>query len=192
MTLIIFNPGKSRKALSFDLSVIATLQIAALLYGMSVVFHARPAFIVFSRDSFDLVTANRLNDADLAKAKYPDYRSPPLTGPVYVYSEMPADTRERNEVVLSSFSGKDLPLYPQYYQPYKEHMAAAGHAARSIGTLRKLNPDHIAEIDEAVRRSGRAETDLGYLPLNAKYRNLAILVGISDGKVLKMLVMRPW
>lgn len=191
-TLMIFNPGKSRRALAFDLSVIAILQATALLYGTGVMFHARPVFVVFSRDSFDLVTANMLSKEDVAQARIPGYRSLPLTGPIYVYAEMPTDIRERNEVVLGAFSGKDLPQFPQYYLPYKEHMAAAGQAARPIAELKKLNPEHIADIDDAIRASGRTEPEVGFVPLRAKYRDETILVGKSDGNILGLLPMRPW
>ena len=192
VTLIIFTAKKSRRALVFDLSVIGMLQIAALIYGMSVVFHARPVFVVFSKNSFDLVTANMLNDEDIAKAKYPDYRHLPLTGPVYVYTEMPTNINEQNEVVLSAFSGKDLPEYPQFYQPYVEHQTAAGLAAKPLAELRKLNASRISDIDKAVHKSGRTEAEVGYLPLRAKYHNQAILVGKSDGKVLAVLPLEPW
>ena len=192
VTLIIFTAKKSRRALIFDLSVIATLQIAALLYGMSVVFHARPVFVVFSKNSFDLVTANMLSDEDIAKAKYPAYRHLPLTGPIYVFSEMPTNIKEQNEVVLSAFSGKDLPQYPQFYLPYAEHQTAAGAAAKSLAELKKLNMDRTPEIDNALRNSGRTEAEVGYLPLRAKYQNQAILVGKNDGKVLAVLPLQPW
>lgn len=192
VTLIIFNIKKSRRALTFDLSVIATLQLAALLYGMSVVVQARPAFVVYSKNSFDLVTANMLSDEDLARARYPDYRTRPLTGPVYVYSEMPSDIKERNELAFSAFSGKDLPQFPQYYLPYAKHMAAAGRAAKPIADLKKYNPERTAEIDDAIRNSGRTETDIGFVPLRAKYQDQAVLVGKSDGQVLAVLRMRPW
>lgn len=191
VTLIIFNTQKSRKALAFDLSIIAALQIAALIYGMSVVFHARPVFVVFSKNSFDLVTANALSDEDIAKAAYPQYRHLPLNGPVYVYSEMPSDVKERNEVVLQTFAGKDLPQFPQYYMPYAQHAAAPARAARPLQELRKLNPDHAAEINRAVADSGRTEAELGYLPLRAKYQNQAVLVGKQDGRILTGLPLRP-
>jgi hypothetical protein len=191
-TLIIFNPLKSRKALTFDLSVIAILQTAALIYGMNVVFQARPVFVVFSRDSFDLVTANMLAKEDIDKAKNPSYRSLPLTGPLYVYTEMPADNKERKEVVFGAFSGKDLPQFPQYYMPYEEHMAVAGRAAKSVAELEELNPERRADIENLIHASGRAEADLGYLPLRARYRDQAVLVGKNDGKILALLEVNPW
>ncbi len=192
ITLIIFNPLKSRKALAFDLSVIAALQAAALIYGVSVVFHARPVFVVYSEGSFDLITANMLSKQDIAKAKYPAYRSLPLTGPVYVYSEMPTDVNERNMLVFSAMSGKDLPQFPQYYLPYSEHGAVEGRAARPIAELKKLNPGMVAEIDNAVHASRRAESDVGFVPLRAKYQDQAVLVEKGDGKVLALLEVNPW
>ncbi len=192
ITLIIFSPGKSRKALTFDFSVIALLQISALIYGASIIFHARPVFVVFSKDSFDLVTANMLSDEDIAKAKYPDYRSLPLTGPVYVYTEMPTDIKARNEVVMGPFSGKDLPQFPQYYQPYADHMSVAAQVAKPIAELIKLNPDRVVEIEKAISTTGRTEADLGFIPLRAKYQNIAVVVGKSDGKVLTTLQVPPW
>jgi hypothetical protein len=191
-TLIIFNPQKTRKALTFDLSVIAILQTAALIYGMSVVFQARPVFVVFSKDSFDLVTANLLSKEDIAKAKYPDFRALPLTGPIYVYSEMPTDINERNELVINAMSGKDLPQFPQYYMPYEEHGSVAARAAKPIAELRKLNPQHSANIDKLIHASGHDESDVAYLPLRAKFHDQAVLVEKGSGKILGQLNVSPW
>jgi hypothetical protein len=191
-TLIIFNPGKTRKALTFDLSVIAILQAAALIYGLSVVFEARPVFAVFSRDSFDLITANMLSKEDIAKAKYPDYRSLSLTGPIYVYSELPSDIKERNELVSSMLAGKDLPQFPQYYTPYSEHGPVAGRSAKPIEELKKLNPESSKKIESLIRASGHADSDVGYLPLHARFHDQAVLVEKSDGKILGQLDVNPW
>lgn len=192
ITLLIFNPLKSRKALRFDLSVIAVLQSAALIYGISVLFQARPVFVVFSEGSFDLITANMLSKQDIEQAKYPAYRSLPLTGPVYAYSEMPTDIKERNQLVFNAMTGKDLPQFPQYYMPYSEHGAIEGRAAKPISDLKQLNPKQAAQIDRSVQSSGRAESDIGYVPLRAKYQDQAVLLGKSDGKVLGLLDVNPW
>ncbi|MGA7749594.1 MAG: hypothetical protein WCA63_05550, partial [Gallionella sp.] len=61
-----------------------------------------------------------------------------------------------------------------------------------IAELRKLNPGHIADIDDSIHASGRAESDIGFLPLRAKYHDQAVLVGRIDGKVLAVLPIKPW
>lgn len=191
ITLTIFNPKKSRRALSFDLTIIALLQITALIYGMSVVFQARPAYVVFNKDSFNLITANMLSDGDIAKAEHPGYRSLPLTGPLYVYSREPTDIKEINEALLGELNGKGLSQLPQFYMPYNDHMADASKAAKPVTELKKLNPDRTADIDNSIRASGRAESDVGFLPLRAKYQDQVVLVGKSDGRVLALLPLNP-
>ncbi len=192
ITLIIFNTRKSRKALSFDLMLIGLIQVTALIYGMFIVSQARPVFAVFSKDSFDLVTANSIRKEDLAKVPHADFRSLPLSGPIYVYSEIPTNIKERNEVVTGIFLRKDLPEYPQYYMPYNEHSLAAASAAKPLSELKKLNPNDTNEIDTAIRSSGRNEADLGYLPMRAKVKDLAVLIGKGDGKIIQLLKLKPW
>lgn len=191
ITLIIFTPKKTRKALLFDLIVIGILQFSALIYGVNVMFHGRPVFVVFIKDSFDMVLANQLSEDDIRKAK-PEYRSLPVTGPIYVYSELPADKDERNEVVFAAFSGKDLPFIPKYYQAYPGHESMVAAAAKPLTELRRLNPARVAEIDDEVRHNGWTEAEVGFLPLRSKFEDMAVIVNKRDGKILKMLKVQPW
>src|SRR5438105_2738136 len=55
ITLIIFRQGK--RGLKLDLAAIGILQLVALAYGMHIVFLARPAFIVFVKDRFEIARA---------------------------------------------------------------------------------------------------------------------------------------
>jgi hypothetical protein len=67
LTLIVFRSGKRR--LKLDLAVIALVQVAALLYGCYVVALARPAYIVFVKDQFQVATAAQLSPELLAEAR---------------------------------------------------------------------------------------------------------------------------
>src|SRR5690349_3518054 len=58
LTLIVFRSGK--RGLRFDLTAIAVLQTAALIYGLSVVLKSRPIFLVSAMDHFVLVAANEI------------------------------------------------------------------------------------------------------------------------------------
>src|SRR5688572_33489765 len=68
ITLAVFKAGK--RGMKLDLAVIAILQISALAYGAWVVAVARPAFIVFVKDRFEVTAAVELQPEELAKAKY--------------------------------------------------------------------------------------------------------------------------
>ena len=90
LTLIVFVPGK--KGLAFDLAVIGMLQVTALVYGVHVLFEARPAYIVFVKDRFEVVRANEIEDADLAKARSP-FNERPVTGPRIAGARLPNSLR---------------------------------------------------------------------------------------------------
>jgi hypothetical protein len=75
ITLIIFKAGK--KGLKFDLAVIALLQSAALTYGALVAAEARPVYTVFVVDRFEVVAANALDPAELAKVERKEFKSLP-------------------------------------------------------------------------------------------------------------------
>ncbi len=62
LTLILFKPGKP--GLKFDLSVIAAVQIAALLYGFYTTYNQRTIAIVFAENEFATVSAQDRRDAD--------------------------------------------------------------------------------------------------------------------------------
>lgn len=56
LTLIVFNPKKS--TLKFDLTVIALVQTAALIYGSWTIHSSRPVAIAFIYQSFSTIYAN--------------------------------------------------------------------------------------------------------------------------------------
>jgi hypothetical protein len=81
---------------------------AALLYGCHVVALARPAFIVFVKDQFQVATVAELDDERFAEARYAQFRSAPWTGPRRVYGEWPKDPADRQRLIDAVFTGEDL------------------------------------------------------------------------------------
>ncbi|HUL55903.1 MAG TPA: hypothetical protein VLT60_02830, partial [Usitatibacter sp.] len=71
ITLVIYKPGKW--GLKFDLWFIAVVQLAALVYGVSVMFDARPVYIAFVVDRFAIVRANGFPDGALEKGHAKGY-----------------------------------------------------------------------------------------------------------------------
>lgn len=191
ITLIIYNNTKSRRELTFDFSIIGILQIAALIYGMGITFQARPVFIAFTQDSFTVATANQIADVHLARSTHPQFKTLPLTGPIYVFTEMPTDTLGINELQFFKAASMGVECFPQYFKPYSENMKIAGQAARPVSELKKLKHDQASDINKAIEKSGRPESDVGYLPLKGMYAGLTILLGKSDGQILGILQFSP-
>ena len=191
ITTIIYVPGKW--GLKFDLVVIATLQTLALAYGVYVLFEARPVYIVFVKDRFELVRANDYPDAELAKNPQ-GYGALPLPwrGPKIVGARLPKDPKEQLDVMISGIGGIDVHLMPRYYVPYGEVRSIAKEKGEPLQKLRDRNPQHVAEVNALVANSGRKEEELRFLPLRAGKTDLTILIDARSGEILKISSLKPW
>jgi len=69
LTFIVFKPNKP--SLKFDLSVIAAIQAAALIYGAIAVYEGHPVYVAYAVDRFTLVS---VGDADPEHAKHPEFK----------------------------------------------------------------------------------------------------------------------
>ena len=191
LTLAVFNPAKGTGKLRFDLAVIALFQLAALAYGIYVMFIARPVFLVYAVDRFDLVMANLIPDAELAKAQ-PPWNRRPAGKPPTVGARVPDDPKLREESLFLALSGVDLPQQPRFYVPYDSVANQAAARAKPISELRALNPDLSAKIDAIVRGSGRREDELGFVAARAPNRDFAVIVDKSTGAIVDELMAAPW
>jgi hypothetical protein len=191
LTLAVFNPGKGMRKLRFDLAVIGLCQLAALAYGVYVMFVARPAYLVYAVDRFDLVMSNQLSDAELAKAA-PPWNARPLAKPPTVGARVPADPKLKEESLFLALGGIDLPQQPRFFLPYGEVAADAAKRAQPLAELRKLNPEAAARIDAVVAKSGRPEAQLGFIPARAPMRDFAVIVDRGSGAIVERAMLKPW
>lgn len=189
LTLIVFDPAK--KSLKLDLSVIAALQVAALVYGISVIAQARPVFVVFSGDRFTVVSANAIDPESLAAAK-PPHDTLPMRGPVIVGARMPADANEREKVALLAASGLDLPVLPRYYVAFSEVLPDLKAKARPIEELERQNPQAPGTVAAAIARSGRARESLAWVPVVGRLEVGSAIVDTARGEVVAVIPVSPF
>jgi hypothetical protein len=187
ITLIIFKAGK--KGLKFDLAVIASLQVAALAYGMHTVYLARPVYLVFTKDRFDLVSAKDLDPEDLAKVKRAEFEQLPLGGPRYIAAVSPSDPQARAKLLDAALQGKDLQMHPQYYVPYEEETGNALKRAQPLERLLKRAPE---EVQRHLAAAGRSPESVLFLPLRGKQADAAVLLDAKTGAPLDIVLVDPW
>ena len=186
ITLIIFKVGKPR--LRMDLTVIALLQLGALVYGGYVMFVARPVFVVLVVDLFETVRANDLDSADIAQARRPDYQSLSLSGPVMVAVDMPKDMATLKALIADSLKGgKGVQHLPKYYVPYAESRTKALGQSRPLDTLLKGDAKFSRQLEKHIAETGRKAADLKYLPLQTRRGWGAVLVDAKTGDMVKLL-----
>jgi hypothetical protein len=188
ITLAIFNPKKSKRALAFDLVIIGVLQIAALSYGIWTIAAARPLFAVFNVDRISVITASDLRNADMAAAERPEFKSLPWFGPRLIAVRRAKSPVESNERITSAMAGRDVPLMPKYYIPYEEAHDEILRHVQPLNTLEDKNPQNRNAVKEAIAHIGRDIGELGYLPTVARGDWVAII----DTKTAAVIEFLPF
>jgi hypothetical protein len=180
LTLVVYKPGK--KGLVFDMGVIATIQLAALVYGVSAIYAERPCFMVFSVDRFEALSCKSVDLDQLAARDDLTRRS--WWEPLYVVARMPDDPAARSRLLQEvMFEGKpDLPQRIEFWTNF-DGQALADVRARSV-----LARDVGLEAPLEARAIAAAGPDARLLPLPAG-DGLAILV--LDPETLKAVASLP-
>ena len=187
ITLIIFKSGKP--GLRFDLTVIALLQAGALMYGVHVMFVARPVYIAFVDNQFETVRANDLDAADVAQAQDPAYRTVPLTGPVFVAVELPKDMAVLKDLIAESQKkgGKVAQHLPRFYVPYASYKAQVIKNSQTVKALRERSAELADQMEKEIAETGRKVSDLNYLPLQTRRGWGTVYIDAKTGDIVKML-----
>lgn len=191
LTLIVFRAGK--RGLVFDLTFIAFCQFAALVYGLHVITAARPVFVVFAVDRFVLVSANQLDNRDLAAARNPQYRRRSWFGPQWVTARPPKDMDiiEGMNLASSALAGKDIERFPKYYWPYELDAKTAGAKAKPLSELKGQNGREAALIRNFLSRQADV-VNLGFLPLIGRGQDQVAIVSRDTGVIRDVLDVSPW
>ena len=190
LTLAIFKAGK--KGLTFDLAVIALLQVSAFCYGIHVIAVSRPVFVVAEVDRFVVVAANDLDDKDLSQASQPQFATRSWTGPRLVGAVPPKQGREAVDVATSALSGKDADKYPKYYVPYTQVADALLAHSHPLTALIKAQAAQAGLIEGFVAHSGKDIADLAYVPLQGRLRSYAMVLSTKTQQPLAALAVDPW
>lgn len=191
ITFIVFNPAK--KELKWDLAVVVALQLTALGYGVHTLFIARPAYVVFAVDRFDVVYANDLTAEKLAKVSDPRFKVPPMWGPEVIAARRPETAAERSEIMFGALAGgDDVPQLPQYYVPLTEQRAQVIERLLPLDHLLKFNGENADRLTALQSEMAGHRGGASYLPVRAKTKDFAAVLDSKSGEVLRFVALNPW
>jgi hypothetical protein len=190
ISLVIYDSRKPRRKLLFDYGVVAVVQLAALVYGVFVVWNVRPVYVAFAVDRFEIVSSGDLADADLAAAPSEKYRHRPRWGPQVVGTFVPPEHRE--EVLISSLSGKDQHVLPRFYVPYETLLDQVRKRALPTDALARRQPAAAVLLDEARRRIALPWSQVAALPIRHPRGFWTVLLDTQSGEILGYLPIDPY
>lgn len=185
LTLLVYKPGK--KTLVMDLTVIALLQLSALVYGLYTVADGRPAWLVFAKDRFEMVRVPEIDPRQLDKVAG-EYRNAPWFGPQWVAAKAPVHPEEKNQLLFEALAGgPDLAQRPNLYQPLDQYSAAIRQQAQPLSALSAFNP-----VEQIQRITSQYPTASGWLPLKASAEDMVVLLDTEAAGVIAIVDLRPW
>jgi hypothetical protein len=190
LTLVVWDIRKP--SLRFDMAVIILLQLSGLGYGLYSIYWARPVYMVFAVDRFDLVSAADIPAEALAEASQKEFKSLPLTGPRIVGARRPEAAEERQRLLFSALSGgADLPQMPRYYVPYADLADDAARKAKPLDALLNRDVQTRRTLLAYLRQKSLDPDRVKFLPLRAKYDQIVLVDGVT-ARVLGIVNIDPW
>jgi hypothetical protein len=190
ISLVIYDSRKSRGKLVFDYSVVAVLQISALLYGVWIISGSRPVYVAFSGDRLEVISAADILPAELAAARDSNYRSLPLTGPRLVAVVVsPAD---QDDALSQALAGNEEPARPKFYRPYESELPAILQHALPLEKLEARHPEGKQMLAQARAEAGVPAARLRWLPLRYHEVFWTVLVDAETGKPLAYFNLDPY
>jgi hypothetical protein len=188
LTLLLFKPGKP--GLMFDMSVVVLMQVAALLYGVSVIYKERPYFLVFVVDRYELISKYEI---DLDELRYDTLVDRPLTDLIHVYAQRPEDPQALSEYTESVMDGQpDLERRPEFWMPYTDGADRVIETAWPLEYLRSLEHADQTVIDRAVEEFAGDRDNIGYLPVSSKRHDYSMLIDLDNAEPLGIIRVYPW
>ncbi len=176
LTLVLFNPQKSKRELFFDLGLVALVQMAALLYGLWTLWDVRPLYLPHEFDRFKVVSLNDLRGADTSKLPE-ELASGFFKGPQVVALRQPKDTEERNAVLFAALSGgADYGERPDFYLPFDDKTSSKTlERARKVTDFVARHPQQKEAIGKIAAKLKQPLDQLKYLPIKARKDWIAVL-----------------
>jgi len=181
---VVYNEKK--KTLKFDLAVIFLLQLSALAYGAYSISQARPVWIVYNVDRFELVRKNELVDTNIQQAQ-PQFQKPSWFKSQYVATEFAKDIQQRNDEMFAEvLGGISIAQRPERYVELTQAKTQIQQRAQKLELLQQYN--NKADVEKILAKYPQATA---FLPMKANAVDMTVLID-QKANVVKIVDLRPW
>jgi hypothetical protein len=164
LSLVLYNPVKSKKELFLDLSIVVLIQLAALAYGLFSLYNARPVAMVFEVDRFRAVVMADIPESDQVESHQLNIKIPAWGVENFGIREA-KNTDENLQSIDLGLQGIEPSMRPQWWTPYSQTTAAVLKKAKPVDVFKAKYPQSKAEIEKAIKATGLQEEEIVWLPL---------------------------
>jgi hypothetical protein len=190
LTLVVFKPGKP--GLKFDMAMIVTVQLAAFIYGASIISSERPALVSFAVDRFVVIAEAELEEMEMDKLDTEQVTLRAI-GPTFVYAEMPTDKAGQDLLLEAALGGKaDLERLPQFYRDFNSNIARSFDKAMDLQSYAENFEDSRDEIEAYLKHTGKSYEDIAAFPVAGKHHDMVMVVDKQSKQLAGYIDIHPW
>ena len=182
LTFIVYK--KNKRTLRMDLTIIVLIQLSALGYGLYSVYEARPVWMAYVTDRFELVRVN-----DIIEDEEHEYDLPKL-GPQYVYVDLERlDDSEKLDSILKETEYNISPAQrPKFYNNFDLAKPLIVKNSQDVALLNNYNDS--VKVTSILKKYPLADS---FLPLKANAVDMTVLIDRENqGQIIKIVDLRPW
>ena len=157
LTLIVANPNKRRTELVRDISIIVTVQLAALVYGTVTLWLGRPLYYTFSADRLELVQASDLKTQDIGVARRENPALAPwwYSRPRWIWAPFPQDPEEAQKIIGGTlFGAADIIQMPRYFRPWEQGLPELRRRLQRFDQMKYFTPLEKQKLRSRITRLG--------------------------------------
>ena len=185
-TLVVFSTTKARKKLLFDLVMIASVQLAALGYGVWTVYLARPVHMVFEYDRMRVVHAVEI-PVELLNKTPQGIVAMPVWGPTLLGLRPFKDNDEQTAANWAAISGISISSRPELWCAYDQAVPAVLKAAKPVSQLLSKYPQFADRVQGALADAKHGVDNTVYLPLASRANFGTVLLDATTAQPLAAL-----
>lgn len=184
LTFVLANSLKPRRELFLDIGLVAMVQVLALSYGLWTVFSARPVYLVYEVDRFQVITPSSIDLGELVLAPE-GLRSLPLFGPRVIGVRSARSQEEKLHSLDLALAGKDVAKRPDWWVELSDmHRPILTSRGVPLRELRGNNPTDALEIKEAIERNLSKADHIRVYPIVGRKTDWSALVDTSTLEIV--------
>jgi hypothetical protein len=188
LTFVIANAKKPRRELARDVSVIAAVQLIALIYGATQLWNGRPMYYAFSGKELSVVQGYDLDPIEAAAARDKDLPLAPhwYSLPRWIYAPAPDDAAGAEKTRTALTRGFDPTGMATYFQPWQAGLPTLRARLVKVGDSGYFSYAERKILAERMRAAGFDPEVANALPFTGRRRPL---LAVFDPKSLRFLAI---
>jgi hypothetical protein len=189
ITLIIASARKPRRELARDIAIIVAVQLAALGYGATTLWHGRPLYYAFSVNCLQVVQASDIDPEAARSAREQKLALAPhwYSLPRWIWAPFPTDKALAEKIFQGLMQGGyDIVGYPQYYKTWPEGAKELRSHLQRVNDIKFFIPKQRTLLEKRMQAAGLPVDQANGIALTGRGSSL---LAVMDPRNLKLLAI---